>query len=86
MGDYLKKAYDKTDSANKTPVEILRDYCERRWDIQEDWCDWFQTWVKQWFVVAWVFGIALGVSVAIMSHRVDKLQARVDHIEQTWSE
>ena len=72
--------------ANKTPVEILRDYCERRWDIQEDWCDWFQKWVKQWFVVAWVFGIALGVSVAIVSHRVDKLQARVDHIEQTWSE
>ena len=86
MGDYLKKAYDDMELKNKTPVEILRDYCERRWDIQEDWCDWFQKWVKQWFVVAWVFGIALGVSVAIMSHRVDKLQARVDHIEQTWGE
>ena len=72
--------------ANKTPVEILRDYCERRWDIQDDWMVWFEKWVKQWFVVAWVFGIALGVSVAIMSHRVDKLQTRVDHIEQTWSE
>ena len=72
--------------ANKTPVEILRDYCEKRWDIQDDWMVWFEKWVKQWFVVAWVFGVALGVSVAIMSHRVDKLQARVDHIEQTWSE
>ena len=72
--------------ANKTPVEILRDYCERRWDIQDDWMVWFEKWVKQWFVLSGVLAIAIGISVTIVSHRVDKLQARVDHIEQTWSE
>lgn len=72
--------------ANKTPVEILRDYCEKRWNIQDDWMAWFEKWVRQWFIVIWFFGLALGVSVSVMSHRVDKLQARIDHIEQTWSE
>ena len=74
--------------ANKqTEVEILREYCERRWDNQDEYYEECLSRLNRNIILGLVlmFIFMVGTIIAF-AHDVTSLQARIDHIEQTWSE
>lgn len=74
--------------ANKiNEVQILREYCERRWDNQDKYYG--DSISRLYRNIVWVTVFMLVSLVSLMigvNSEIHKLQNRVDHIEQTWSE
>ena len=74
--------------ANKiNEVQILREYCERRWDNQDKYYEACLSRLNKNIILGLVLMFIFMVGTIIgFAHDVTSLQTRVDHIEQTWSE
>ena len=77
---------DKTTN-NKTMINLLYDYINKRFDIQDSYFDSCYKGLRNmtmWMcVILFVFSMA---SNLVLIHDIGKLQHRVAVIEQTWSE
>ena len=68
-------------------VEILHDYCEKRWNIQDEYISsCFRYAQKVIIILASILLLTMTTMSLILASDVAKLQNRVDHIEQTWGE
>lgn len=68
-------------------VDILRAYCEKRWEIQDEYFESCYKGLRN--MTMWVWIILFVFSIAnnfILIHDIGKLEHRVATIEQTWSE
>ena len=70
-----------------TQVGILRDYCEKRWRIQDNYFDSCYTTLRR-YATALFFILLICITVinVMLATKVNSLQHRVETIEQTWSE